>query len=549
MRNVLLVLSVLSASLVSTVRADGPAPVSAVTLHPGGATITRSVPVAAGAARAVVTGIGDNFDPDTLRVDSDPGIRVGRIDVRDIGRTESADPAQAALEEKIQSLRDEQEAIDAEIAAGDVVKGYLERLGQPGGAGADSVRAPIDAKALAGVIDTLSRSARDTLEHRQQLGVKKRELRKRTEALQRDLARMHSGARDSRTITMGLEATRAGTLRVSYQVASAGWQPAYRAALDSAASRVDLVRMARIAQKTGEDWKDVKLRLSTSVARRSTTAEEPDPWLLRYTIPVPQQERLAGKRDAIGMLEADKLERPAVAYNNAVMPAVAPAKAAPAPAPAFEPPTFETEGTFETEFEVPGLVSLPSDGRLVSIDLAQQPIAVKQRVQVAPRISTEGILTVRAERPEGVWPAGDLQILRDGSFVGQGPWNPQASETFELSFGRDDLVQVRVDREKGDSATTGLLARRNQRTIADGFTLVNRHPTPIDVLVLEASPVATSDEITVETVFDPRPTTESWQKRRGVVAWEKTLAPRESARIGVRYTVSWPREGVVPGLE
>ena len=547
MRSALPVLVLLSISLATAVRADGPAAVTAVTLHPGGATITRSVPVAAGAARAVVTGIGDNFDPDTLRVESDPGIRVGRIDVRDVGRTESADPAQAALEEKIQSLRDEQEAIDAEIAAGDVVKGYLERLGQPGGGGGDSVRAPIDPKALAGVIETLSHSARETLEHRQQLGVKRRELRKRTEALQRDLARMHSGARDSRTITMGLEATRAGTLRLSYQVASAGWQPAYRAALDSAASRVDLVRMARIAQKTGEDWKDVKLRLSTSVARRSTSAEEPDPWLLRYSIPVPQQERMRAKRDAMGALEADKAEPPVPVYAAATVTALAPAKAA--PAPAFAPPTFETEGTFETEFEVPGLVSLPSDGRLVSIDLAQQPIAVKQRVQVAPRISTEGILTARAERPEGVWPAGDLQILRDGSFVGQGPWNPQGAETFELSFGRDDLVQVRVDREKGDSATTGLLSRRNQRTIADGYTLLNRHPTPIDVLVLEASPVATSDEITVEAAFEPRPTTENWQKRRGVVAWEKTLAPRESARILVRYTVSWPREGVVPGLE
>jgi hypothetical protein len=74
------------------------------------------------------------------------------------------------------------------------------------------------------------------------------------------------------------------------------------------------------------------------------------------------------------------------------------------------------------------------------------------------------------------------------------------------------------------------------------------HTTPVDVRVIEAAPVGTSDEITVETRFDPPPTTTDWDGRRGVVAWEKTLQPGEAAAIGVDYVITYPKEGSVTGL-
>src|SRR5262249_37668051 len=135
-----------------------------------------------------------------------------------------------------------------------------------------------------------------------------------------------------------------------------------------------------------------------------------------------------------------------------------------------------------------------------------------------------------------------------GSYVGATHWNTQASDRLVLAFGRDDLVRVTVDRAKQQSGSTGFISRENERTVADLYTITNRHKKPIDILVLESSPVSTSDQIKVTPVFDPKPTIDTWEKRQGVMGWEKTLAPNESAKFNVAYTIGYPKEGSVHGL-
>ena len=64
--------------------------VTAVTLYPGSAAVERAVRVGAGSGRVEMTGLPANFDPRTLRVEGDPGIRIGEVAVQDIARAESA---------------------------------------------------------------------------------------------------------------------------------------------------------------------------------------------------------------------------------------------------------------------------------------------------------------------------------------------------------------------------------------------------------------------------------------------------------------------------
>ena len=216
--------------------------------------------------------------------------------------------------------------------------------------------------------------------------------------------------------------------------------------------------------------------------------------------------------------------------------------------PAYEPPTFQTDGSFATEFEVPARVTIPADGREITLALARQTVAVKQRLLVAPRIDTTAVLTAETERLAGVWLAGNMQIYRDGNYVGAAYWNPQASGKFAFSFGRDDLVRVTLDQAKDNAGSTGVFEKRNRRRFADVFTVKSSHTAAIDLLIIEATPVSTSDEIKVQAEFDPKPSMEAWEQRRGVVAWERTLSPNDTLKIGVSYTIDYPKDGLVTGL-
>ncbi len=502
--------------------------ISRVTLYPGSATVERSARVAVGTSTLKMAGLPANFDVRTLRVEADPGIQVGEVAVQDLGRAEAVSRREADLEAKIQALKDEKAALEVEVKTAELVRDYLKALSkQPGVEGDKAHPIAFDPKTIPAVIEAIRHGGGDAYGQIQRTEIKKRALDKQVAALERDLARVRTGARDARTLTVGYSASRAGELRAVYQVGDAGWKPVYRAALDSSASRVELERQAMVMQRTGEDWRGVTLRLSTGQPR---PAQVPDPstWQLVIRPPV----------------LADHL------YQNGVF-AQAPAesrvraeKSVERPAPVVT--TFETQ--YATEFAVPGQVDLPADGREVNVSLAKQSIAVKQRIRVMPRQDTAAMVTAEAELPEGVWIPGNAQLYRDGSYIGSTFWNAQAKEKLVLPFGRDDRVQVTVNRTKNRTGAAGLLGARSERQIADLYTVTSRHKVPVELLLLEPSPVAVSDQINVDAAFEPKPKVKDWEEKRGVVAWDQSLAPGETLKFVADYTIRYPKESVVIGL-
>lgn len=511
-------------TLSSAAHAQDASRITAVTLYPGSATIERTAHVDPGTTLLRISGLSANFDPQSVRVEADAGVAIGEVSTQDVSRVQSPNSREAQLEEKIQALKDRQGALDGEAKSAQMVTEFLSRLGAPG-----EKPAPIpDAKSLGSVVELIRRGGSESLARAQRAQIQKREIGKQIAALERDLARLRSGARDTRTVTVGVSSERGGSARVSYQVNGAGWRPAYRASLDSNASQVELVRQGVVQQSTGEDWSGVKLKLSTGQPRLSPAGPDPQPWWVSLPPASPVANAMGAMAQAPGMLAKSEFR---------MMD-----RAARSPAP------IEVQTTFSTEFEVPGLVTLPADGRKVTVSLAKLTLPAKMRLRVVPRLDPAAIVTAEAKRPDGVWLPGEIQLARDGSVVGSTPWNPQTSGDLVLPFGRDSLVRVKLHRVKDRNGSGGILDRKNEREVTDVLTLSSSHKTPLDLLVLESSPVSTSDQIAVKASFDPKPQAENWEERQGVVAWERPIAPGETVKITLSYTIAYPREGTVVGL-
>lgn len=518
--------------------AESAAPITAVVLYPGSATIARVAQVSAGMRQLEVRGVPANFDVATLRAQAGPGIDVGQITTQDISRSELASAREAALDAQITALQDRLALVEVDAKSALLVKNYLEKFSGPGSA-AGMQAAVIDAKSMAGVIEAIRRGGSDALLRIARGEAQKRELSKQIDALQRELARIKNDARDVRNITVELAARQSGTLTLTYQVNGAGWQPAYRAALDSTASSIALERLASVSQNTGEDWVNVQMKLSTGQPRLSPAAPEPQAWLLTY------RKALSGN---------------ATGNRPTALPAPSPAAPAPlarsgrrglredAAADDYVAPVIETQGAFATEFAVPAPVTLPADGRAVQVSLSRQVLPAIQRVRIVPRIERAGIVTAEAARPAGVWLAGAMQLFRDGNYVGASHWNPQASERLVFPFGRDDLIRVAVARRGEQSGSAGLLGGQAERRVADVYTVTSFHPAAIDVQLLEASPVSTSDEIRVDAAYQPPPTIARWEERPGVVGWDTRIGPQQTLTFGVDYRITYPKDGTVNGL-
>lgn len=85
-----------------------------------------------------------------------------------------------------------------------------------------------------------------------------------------ELARRASNARNPRAhqlrkaVDVRLDEGATGTLRLEYFVPGARWAPTYSLRLDGAMSEGALELRAQVAQRSGEDWRDAKVRLSTA---------------------------------------------------------------------------------------------------------------------------------------------------------------------------------------------------------------------------------------------------------------------------------------------
>lgn len=512
-----------------TAAAQEAARISRVTLYPGSATVERSAKVEQGGGKLVMTGLPSNFDPRTLRVEAAPGIRVGEVTVLDSGRTEALGGREAQLEARIEALKDEKAALDVDLKTAELVRDYLQNMAvKPEPAPSEHDKRPIviDGKHIPVVLDAIRKGATDAYGVMQKIEVRKRGLDKQIAAAERDLARLRGGSRDSRSVSIAYSASKPGEVRAVYQVTNAGWKPSYRAYLDSTTSKVELERTATVQQRTGEDWRGVELRLSTGQPRGANVVD-PNPWQIT-------------------------LQPPVVARGSAVMQEMAAASPRPlgdrAKRDEAEPIVAAFHTQYTTEFQVPGRVDVAADGRQVGVSLTKEAVAAKQVIRIVPRGDTSAMVTAEGELPEGVWIPGDMQLFRDGSYIGSTYWQPQAREKLVLPFGRDDRVQVAVKRVKNRSGSSGIVSQRNERQVSDLYTVTSRHKVPVDLLLLEASPVAVNDQVKVEAVFEPKPKTVNWEDRRGVVAWEQPLLPGTTLKFVTDYTITYPKDTPIVGL-
>src|SRR5258708_19075194 len=173
--------------------------ITSVTLYPGSATVERTARITPGMTRLEISGLPANFDPQTVRVESDAGIRIGEVSTQDQSRTAASNARESAIEDKIQALRDRQAVLDVDARSAQMAAEFISRLGAP--ASGTEKPAPIpNARSLAETIEAVLRRGSDAFGRIQRVQVQKRELDKQIRALQRDLARPKSDPNDVRTM-------------------------------------------------------------------------------------------------------------------------------------------------------------------------------------------------------------------------------------------------------------------------------------------------------------------------------------------------------------
>lgn len=508
------------------------APVAAATVYPSGAELTHRATVELPAGRHTVflpyAGLDDLASLPRIR--TSPGVAIGALGFQrgvTVDREALFTDAQAVAWAEVKALDDQLAQKDDEIAtARSQVKALQARIAflaeaKPG--------AETTAEALVALADTI---ARETEAAEAALVVARatvRPLEEDRDTLAADLAaaerafeKLSPPADVADLIAVELEVAEAEpvTLELTELALSAWWEMDYDVDLDRAAGSLAIARKLIVVQETGQSWTNVALTLSTT-----RPGEEVSPSEVR-----PDQARLQ---------EAIAYSRGAAADSEMMFDA----------APMVEPMLADAEMR-KAALQVDGLALsyvYPEPVTIASAEaaeLALDELALDADVSIeaSPRYDETAFTVARFRNRAGepILP-GWANILRDGHLVGREQIDliPDGAEA-RLGFGSVEGIRLATHFERNAEGDTGIISKSNTREQTITFTVENLTGETEEVRAYFPLTFSEQEDLRVRVSANPTPAETDLDRRRGVSAWDLSLAPGEKKEVSITVSLAWP---------
>ena len=499
-----------------------------MTVYPDRARVTRRGPISlpAGLHRVQVGPLPLNLQRDSIRVGGTGPATVLGVDVVTQRHDQSPDPTVVDLEAQRWTVSVEL----TELADADAVEAqraeFLGTLAQR--AGSTYARALAAGEATPADVGTFAESVAGQLSEsrarQRELTGRRRIAEDRLAMIERKLKALTGRQRPDRlaaevAVEVGADDAEV-QLELSYVVTGAGWQSSYDLRLIE--DNLTLTWFGLVTQRTGEDWPECELLLSTARPSASATVPELDPWYLdRVRPPAP----VAPAPPTFG-----------ATMQMAAMPEPAGAVPRPAPmartgaAPVRESVATIEQGVAAATYRPTRPVAVPADGTAHRATVALLELPATLDYLPAPVRAEEAHL--RATVVNGsthTLPAGKASVFHGNDFVAgtQLPrWAP--GEEVELALGLDD--RVRVERELARrSDTKATLGSTRRREVEYRITVANHTPRAAAVTVLDQLPVSRDEAVVVrELRLEPAP---AERGDLGRLSWRLQLAAGESREI------------------
>lgn len=321
-------------------------------------------------------------------------------------------------------------------------------------------------------------------------------------------------------ISLSAEVPVQAELELSYVVHQAGWYPVYDIRALNTKGPIQLLYKANVFQRTGEDWNQVKLKLSTANPALGGIKPELSVWYLDFLYPAvrvsvmsPHLEKAA---DAFSAGEVTASAQPSLAdYNQVVQTAI------------------------NTEFEVGLPYTVPSSSQPVTVDVQKYEVPATYRYATVPKLDSDVFLLARITGwgQYNLIP-GEAQVFFEGTYVGKTRLNPEeVNDTLIVSMGRDPRVLVKREQKK-DYVSRKSIGSGIRETAAWEISLRNTRNEVITITVEDQIPVSKNNQI---EVFLTDAGGAHYDKDTGRLVWEITLQPDELRRLSFAYEVKYPK--------
>ena len=512
-----------------------PSRITAVTVYPYGAEITREVSFTAtpGPHELLITDLPAQTQPNLIRLTAPQGVTLGafalrndRLPPRDEVLTPAQEAAKTEVERQETALAAAQAVIDtieARAASAEAQVAFLAGIRAEGG-----TLTPEGLTALAQTVGRETLAAREAaLAARAELPAARKALETVQKSLDQALASqsaLDQGDTDYSALSVAVTAAEAGsaTLTVTHFVEDASWQPVYDLKLtrkDGASLAIG--RGVLVSQSSGEDWTGVALTLSTA-----QPSEQAEPSQL-----FPELRRIAPPQPVGGATyRSDEMA------VGAAPPMVA--------EPAMEAETAEAAVQGDVVvYRYPSPVDVASGVENLRLALDEITVTPQIEARAIPRYDRTAFVLARFTNSSGeILLPGQAFLMREGTLVGA-TWitgiAPGAEA--EVAFGAIEGLQLTRDMPTRAEGDRGILSSSTEREEVAVLKVKNLTGETWPVRLLDLVPYSEQEDLEITYQADPAPSETDVKAQRGILAWDFDIAPGEEKAVTLTHSLRWPQ--------
>lgn len=533
--------------------------VSAVTLYPDRASVTRSVKaqLKQGLWTLRIPDLPRSVDPRSLQAKvsssgtaADRAARLLGVEFSATPRMDFASsPEGAALADKVRDLRRQLAYLAQDRAALDSHEKLVDQVGirPTAAAGPEGATQPLDLAAVERQLEAVRAEKKRILDSAREMGTRKERLEREVSVAEEQLASRGGADRTERAglVQLAVPQDAAVEVEFTYLVKGAGWAPAYavRAAADRSAVSVEYD--ALVVQSTGEDWNEVRLSLSTAEPTRASGPPPVEPWFVDVYVPPPPV--------AVGAPVTRAMTAAPMAMADAV------------PGSPAEPGAAGAENVAEMRKALEDLsagAAVNDNGTAVSFELPRPVTLVsdasrQQRTRIGNLEPKSAFTYVAAPiLSESVYLRGDLvndsafqllpgraQVFMGGDFVGDSTMPSVApKDEFRVFFGPDRALRAKREVASRSTGTSGLFGGSTATTWSNRITVDNGTGRDVRIELYDRRPVSRNERIEAKlaSVVPALSTDKAYVEQRmpqGILRWDLTLPA--SARGPKSATIAW----------
>jgi len=354
-------------------------------------------------------------------------------------------------------------------------------------------------------------------------------------------------------VTVNLNVSQEGEFKfeLRYTMTEAWWVPFYDATLTE--DKAKLTMMANVYNRTGEDWEDVEIEISTA-SLSPIRLSKPSPMILKeYVPPVMHDRRVYGKTRFRGgkgaggapgdYAKADLLSSMDEDYDVEEemdefydMPAE---DAAPEPEPEIQASYAEVSENIGVQaFKIPNRLDIPSDKNPHPVNLTVQELETEKKYYWSSAASDIVIIRDKLTNGDLLLLAGNVKIYYLEEFLGETSIPVVApKEQFKLGtrVSYDLKIDKKlIDRSKSKKAIKGKLKNNYEYKIQ----IKNLNEIEEDLVLLDRVPHSSHENIKVE-IESMMP--EQDKIELGILKWKFNLKGVNEKTINYKYYVEYKK--------